>query len=252
MYFGIDIGHNCPPRDIGAVSGKHREDVYAKQVGELVINKLKRRGHLAVSVTPTTASSVSNSLIKRARRANWLRVDYFVSIHFNAAGNRSAGGSEIYVYNYHSSARSLAQAVLDKIVALGFRNRKVKTANFAVLKYTNMPAILIECCFLTNYEDMKLFDAEQMATAIVNGLVGEEEEEGISGVLRVNINTFAKPSAEQSNKINRQELYSLEVGEYKGKLLADEEAHYAVELEQEIGDRKIHYVYSGHAEFISE
>lgn len=249
MYFGIDIGHNCPPRDTGAVSGPHREDVYTKQVGELVINKLKRRGHLAVSVTPRRAYSVGNSLIQRAKRANWLRVDYFVSIHFNAAGNRSAGGSEIYVYNYHSSARTLAQAVLDKIVALGFRNRKVKTANFAVLKYTNMPAILIECCFLTNDQDMKLFDAEKMATAIVNGLVGEEEE-GIQGVLNVEVNTFAKPSTDQSRSIPPQQLYKLEVGKYKGRLLADEEAHYKVELEQEIGERKIHYIYSGHAEFI--
>ncbi|AFY55710.1 N-acetylmuramoyl-L-alanine amidase [Rivularia sp. PCC 7116] len=252
MYFGIDIGHNCPPRDIGAVSGKHREDVYTKQVGELVISKLKHRGHLAVSVTPRRAYSVGNSLIQRARRANWLRVDYFVSIHFNAAGNRSAGGTEIFVYNYHSSARTLAQAVLDKIVALGFRNRKVKTANFAVLKYTNMPAILIECCFLTNDEDMKLFDAEKMATAIVDGLVGKDEEEGIQGVLNVKVNTFAKPSTVQSRSIPNQELYNLEVGKYKGRLLADEEAHYLVELEQEIGERKVHYIYSGHAEFIAD
>ncbi len=251
MYFGIDIGHNCPP-DTGAVSGQYREDILAKQVGELVIKKLTERGHKAVSVTPITASSVMNSLRQRARKANWLRVDYFVSIHFNAFSSKSANGSEVWIYNYHSSARSLAQEVLDNIVDLGFRNRKVKAGNFAVLRYTNMPAILIECCFLTSDKDMNLFDAEKMATAIVDGLVGEEDKQGLPGVLNVKQNTVAKPSTEQSGNINREELYDLEVGKYQGKLLVDEEAHYAVELEQQIGERKVHYIYSGHAEFIAE
>ncbi|MGD1912397.1 MAG: N-acetylmuramoyl-L-alanine amidase [Rivularia sp. (in: cyanobacteria)] len=250
MYFGIDIGHNCPPYDTGAVSGPHREDVLANLVGELVISKLKERSHKAVSVTPRSASSVNSSLRQRARKANWLRVDYFVSIHFNAAGSRSANGSEVFIYNYHSSARSLAQDVLDKIVSLGFRNRKVKAKSFAVLRYTNMPAILVECCFLTSDKDMRLFNAEKMATAIVDGLVGEEEKEGILGVLKVKTNTIAKPSTDQSSSINSDELYDLGIGEYKAELLADEEGHYEVKLEQKIGQRKIHYIYSQQAEFI--
>lgn len=258
MYFGIDIGHNAPP-DTGAVFGQHREDILTKQVGELVIKKLKQRGHRAVSVTPRrtfgarTIDRIRYSLRQRARTANRLRVDYFVSIHFNAAGNRSAGGTEVFVYNSHSPAKSLAQEVLNEIVSLGFRNRRVKTGNFAVLRYTNMPAILIECCFLTSAEDMQLFNAEKMATAIVDGLVGKsDDDEGIPGTLNVNVSTYAKPSTDQASTIKREDLYNIEVGKYQGKLLADEEAHYKVELEQSIGERKVHYIYSGHAEFIAE
>jgi N-acetylmuramoyl-L-alanine amidase len=33
-----------------------------------------------------------------------------------------------------------------------------------------MPAILIECCFVDSVIDMKLLDAEKMATAIAKGL----------------------------------------------------------------------------------
>ena len=261
MYFGIDIGHNCPP-DTGAVSGKHREDVYTKQVGELVIKQLKERGHKAVSVTPRRAygarlrDRIMSSLKQRARKANRLGVDYFVSIHFNAAANRRASGSEIFVYNYHSSARTLAQEVLNRIVALGFRNRKVKTGNFAVLKYTNMPAILIECCFLTSTEDMNRFNVEQMATAIVNGLIGDPPPPtgnggSIPGILKVKVNTYAKPSTDQSSSISRQELYPIDIGEYKAILLGDEEGHYYVKLDDEqIGERKVHYIYSQHAEFL--
>ncbi|MCJ8280163.1 MAG: N-acetylmuramoyl-L-alanine amidase [Rivularia sp. ALOHA_DT_140] len=259
MYFGIDIGHNCPP-DTGAVSGRHREDVYTKQVGELVIKQLKQRGHRAVSVTPRrafgarTRDRIMNSLRQRARNANRLRVDYFVSIHFNAAANRRASGSEVFVYNYHSSARTLAQEVLNRIIALGFRNRKVKTGNFAVLKYTNMPAILVECCFLTSTEDMNRFNVENMATAIVNGLIGDpgKPDESIPGILRINVNTYAKPSTDQSSSISRGELYTIKIGEYNANLLGDEEGHYLVELDEPIGERKVHYIYAQHADFLDK
>ncbi|MEO0841490.1 MAG: N-acetylmuramoyl-L-alanine amidase [Cyanobacteria bacterium J06643_5] len=264
MYFGIDIGHNCPP-DTGAVSGIHKEDVYAKQVGELIIKQLKERGHRTAYLTPirafgfTTRSRIYNSLLQRARKANSLRVDYFVSIHFNAFSRASANGSEVLIYSRNSSAKDLAQEVLDRIVALGFRNRRVKAQNLVVLRETNMPAMLVECCFLTNDSDMERFNPETMATAIVNGLVGEEpkpdddeDDDPLVGVLRITNNTLAKPSTEQSGSIPRDELFRIKVGEYKGKLLADEEGHYAVELEQQIGDRKVHYIYSGHAEFIGE
>lgn len=263
MYFGIDIGHNCPP-DTGAVSGKHREDVYAKQVGELVIKELKARGHRVANLTPisafglTTRSRVYNSLLQRARKANSLRVDYFVSIHFNAFSRSSANGSEVLIYSRNSSSRGLAQEVLDRIVALGFRDRRVKPQNLVVLRETNMPAMLIECCFLTNHSDMERFNPQTMAAAIVNGLVGEEPEpepvddDELIGVLRITKNTVAKPSTEQSSSIPRDELFKIQVGDYKGKLLVDEESHYAVELDQQIGDRKVHYIYCGHAEFIAD
>lgn len=252
MLFAIDIGHNCPPRDIGAAHKQYREDILAKQVGELVIQKLKARGHRTILVTPRTARNVNHSLAQRAGKANRYRANYFVSIHFNAAGNTSANGSEIYIYNYHSSARGLAQEVLNNIVDLGFTNRKVKARKFRVLELTRMPAILVECCFLTSDKDMQLFNAEKMATAIVDGLVGKDEEIPIPGKLKVVNTTYAKPSTKQSRQINRGELYTIKPGEYKAKLVADEEAHYVVELQQKIGDRQVHYIYSGHCQFLPE
>lgn len=64
MKFGIDIGHNCPPRDIGA-SGIKQEDDLTKDVGTRLINKLKAAGNTVINCTPGSASSVSDSLWKR-------------------------------------------------------------------------------------------------------------------------------------------------------------------------------------------
>lgn len=252
MFFAIDIGHNCPPYDTGANTNQYNEDALNKLVGELVISKLNLRGHKAVSVTPQSAYSTDDSLMQRARKANQFGTDYFVSIHFNAFSSPRANGSEVYVYDMRSAARPLAQSVLSNITSLGFFNRGVKKARFRVLELTAMPAILIECCFITSDKDMRLFNAEKMATAIVDGLVGKEEITTISGVLKVLYTTFLKPSSDQSSNIEPSRLEVIQLGEYKAELIAKEESHYAVELENNIGSREVHYIYTGHSNFIAD
>jgi len=252
MFFAIDIGHNTPPYDTGAGTKNYSEDTLTKLVGELVISKLNQRGHKAVSVTPQSAYSTDDSLMQRARKANQIDADYFISIHFNAFSSPKANGSEVFVYDSRSAARPLAQSVLSNIVSLGFLNRGVKQARFRVLELTSMPAILIECCFISSDKDMKLFDAENMATAIVDGLVGKEEVATISGVLKVNYTTFLKPSSDQSSNINPSQLEVIQPGDYKAKLIASEESHYAVELESQIGSRPVDYIYTGHSDFIAD
>ncbi|MDB9493443.1 N-acetylmuramoyl-L-alanine amidase [Spirulina major CS-329] len=178
MKFGIDMGHNAPP-DVGASSRYGSEDRLTKEVGTQVINKLRAVGHEAVNCTPSSATSVMDSLRKRVNTANANNVDVYVSIHFNAF-NGSANGTEVYAIS--SSGGRIAQPVLDNIVRLGFANRRVKDgAHLYVLRSTNMPAILIECCFIDSEKDMKLYNTEAMVNAIVQGLAGKLPNESSSG-----------------------------------------------------------------------
>lgn len=166
MRFGIDIGHNCSP-DTGAV-GINSEDSLVASVGSRVIKKLKALGHQVIECTPELATSVRHSLAQRVATANSNDVDYFVSIHFNAF-NCKAYGTEIFAIS--QAGRNLAQKVLSEIIELGFFNRGVKDGSkLFVVKNTNAPAILIECAFCDSARDMKLFDAEEMASAIARGL----------------------------------------------------------------------------------
>jgi len=169
MKFGIDMGHNCPPKDIGA-SGVKQEDDLTKAVGTKLMAKLSAAGHSVISCTPTSASTVNESLKKRVDKANSNAVDIFVSIHFNAF-NRKASGSEVFAIS--NASQAIARSVLAEIVKLGFNNRGVKNTGFYVIKNTSMPAILIECCFIDSASDMGKFDAEEMAEAIKVGLIGD-------------------------------------------------------------------------------
>ncbi|GAB4173536.1 MAG: N-acetylmuramoyl-L-alanine amidase [Coleofasciculaceae cyanobacterium] len=169
MKYGIDIGHNCPP-DIGA-RGIRQEDNLTMEVGTRVISKLKSLGHQVVDCKPRRASSVGNSLQQRCNIANSNRVDIYVSIHFNSF-NRQANGTEVFATS--DRGRRIALPVLNNIVKLGYANRGVKNgSHLYVLQYTNMPAILVECCFCDAQQDMNRYNADNLADAIVRGLTGQ-------------------------------------------------------------------------------
>ncbi|WP_353929972.1 N-acetylmuramoyl-L-alanine amidase [Okeanomitos corallinicola TIOX110] len=178
MKFGIDMGHNCPP-DTGARGIKY-EDTLTMEVGNKVISKLKSLGHTAISCTPSSARSVSQSLGRRCDTANRNRVDVFVSIHFNAFNGR-ANGTEIFAMS--DAGRKIAQPVLNEIIKLGFFNRGVKNgSHLYVVRNTNMPGILVECCFIDSAKDMQIYDSEAMANAIVKGLTGKVASAPVSTV----------------------------------------------------------------------
>lgn len=169
MKFGIDIGHNCPP-DTG-VAGIKQEDVLTLDVGTQVISKLKALGHEVVECKPNHANTVRESLLKRCDTANNAKVDFYLSIHFNGF-NRRVNGTEIYAIS--DKASKIAQPVLDEIVKLGFFNRGIKSGtHLFVLRNTQMPAILVECCFCDAQKDMNILNTEAIANAIVKGLTGE-------------------------------------------------------------------------------
>ena len=167
----IDIGHNCYP-DIGA-SGVGDENTMNMEVGKKVISKLQALGHVVISVLPSSCSSVGNSLAQRVNKANSNGGDLYISIHFNAGGGR---GSEVWCGS--QSSVDVATKVLNELCNLGFKNREVRIQgqngyeHLYVLNNTTMPSILVESCFVDT-DDMNLYNAENIANAIVKGITGQ-------------------------------------------------------------------------------
>ncbi|AEG59381.1 N-acetylmuramoyl-L-alanine amidase [Desulforamulus ruminis] len=126
--------------------------------------------------TDTSYSHVtSTDLSIRARLANQAGADCFVSIHCNSATNNTAGGTETYHYPGSILGNTLAKAVHTCVIpALGRVDRGIKTANFAVLRETNMPACLVEMAFISNPTEEALLGSaafqETAATAIAQGI----------------------------------------------------------------------------------
>ena len=141
----IDAGHGGYDR--GGIPG---QSVSEKDMTLDVAQRLK--SVLAASgyrVVMTRDSDVFVPLGTRCAIANSYRNAIFVSVHFNSATRRGASGIETYFYSRDSL--SLASAI-HHYVAGGAPsdNRGVRRRGYYVLRRTNMPAVLVECGFLTN------------------------------------------------------------------------------------------------------
>ncbi len=230
MRYGIDIGHNCPP-DTGA-RGIKFEDNLTLDVGNRVIAKLRALGHQVVECKPDKATTVADSLRQRCDRANRAKVDVFVSIHFNAF-NRKANGTEIFAGS--TRGHQIAKPILDEIVKLGFFNRGLKNgSHLFVIGNTNMPAILVECCFIDSQKDMSIFEAEAMANAIIIGLTGKAAPEE-----KINVIPDEKNNPDNSVLRLKRALNRLQIKPANGRTLSednvyDAQAKSAVERFQEI------------------
>jgi N-acetylmuramoyl-L-alanine amidase len=116
------------------------------------------------------------ALSSRANFANRLGADLFVSIHANAALSREVEGMEVFYFPGSAAGRRAAAEVLGSLQAAfpDHRSRGVKAANLAVLRLTEMPAILAETEFLTHPGQL-LFLTDpvrqaEMAAAIAAGI----------------------------------------------------------------------------------
>ena len=170
MKIGVDCGHSLNSYDYGAI-GVQSESLITRQVGKKVMELFKQNGHEVVDCTVDNCTSLSDSLNRRVSKANSNNVDYYISIHFNAF-NGQARGTEIL---YCSSPDDKMQRILNNIVSLGYYNRGLKKdgRGLAVLQQTRMKAMLIECCFCDNKEDMARYYADDLAKAIVGGFLNK-------------------------------------------------------------------------------
>ncbi|MGC2626621.1 MAG: N-acetylmuramoyl-L-alanine amidase [Candidatus Udaeobacter sp.] len=141
----IDAGHGGFDR--GGIPGQR---VSEKDMTLDVARRLK--SVLAASgyrVVMTRDSDVFVPLGTRTAIANSNRNAIFVSIHFNSATRGGASGIETYFYSRDSLA--LASAIHHYVVGgAPSPSRGVRRRGYFVLRRTNIPAVLVECGFLTN------------------------------------------------------------------------------------------------------
>lgn len=159
FVIGVDDGHGYDTAGKRSPSG-YKENEFNHWTKVYLIEALKRCGFKIIDCSP---SRKDNSLQNRCDIANNNDCDAFVSIHFNAMGYKwqiKAEGIETYYFPGSSKGEILAKVVHHELMqGTKMNNRGVKTARFYVLRYTKMPAILVECGFMDNKEDFALMQS---------------------------------------------------------------------------------------------
>jgi N-acetylmuramoyl-L-alanine amidase len=141
----IDAGHGG--HDRGGIPGQRvPEKDMTLDVALRLRNILSANGY---NVVMTRSTDVFVPLGGRVAIANSYRNAVFVCIHFNATPRSGASGIETYFYSRDSLP--LASAI-HYYVAGGApsENRGVRRRGYYVLRRTTIPAVLVECGFLTN------------------------------------------------------------------------------------------------------
>jgi N-acetylmuramoyl-L-alanine amidase len=168
MKVCINAGHasNGNP-DPGAVgqTGLRESDVAYNIMG-LVAQYLQQAGYNTLQVQDDSLQLICN-------QSNDFEADLFISIHCNAAASDQAKGTETFAYLDGSAGYKLADCIQDQIVnSMETVDRGVKTNGFYVLRYTDCPAVLVECAFISNTDDELLLANRQddFARAIARGI----------------------------------------------------------------------------------
>lgn len=222
MKIMLDAGHGYNTPGKRSPDGL-REYEFNRAVANYAKQLLEGYNNANVSFSHSDQNDVS--LQARTDKANSLNVDVFVSIHANAFGSggwNSAGGIETYIHPSRPPvAAQLAQKMQRNLVlSTGLRNRGVKSSDFHVLRETKMDAVLVECGFMTNAQEVKLLVSETYrktcAEAIVKALADQFR-------LQPKVKPVAPPAsapiAAASNKTAR--LYKVQVGAFEEKQHAE-------------------------------
>ena len=177
----LDPGHGG--RDEGAVgpSGLLEKDAnlaIAREVKGLLVERGSRVALTRESDLPLTepGSTARTELTARVIRSKSLHPDIFVSIHCNHPGSDNrpdVAGTETYYWSPMSAQPAyLIQSALCREV--GTASRLVAPGPFRVLRETDAPRVLVECCYISSpAEEALLRDGEgrrRIAAGIVDGL----------------------------------------------------------------------------------
>ena len=190
----INPGHS--DKDPGAVGYEKERDLNVK-VSQYQQDYLLANYDCQVRMNPGTLGNLSAI----AKDANDWGADIFVSNHFNAGGG---DGWEGLVYN--SARVPLGQIFEKHAKEAGQNSRGVKLRpDLAVLRLTNMPAVLNEGAFVDNKTDIADWNED-----------GELKKLGIA---------YAKATAEflklEACKVEENVLYRVQVGAYREKANAE-------------------------------
>lgn len=101
---------------------------------------------------------------KRKEVINNCGADILVSIHQNSFPQEKYRGAQVFYYASSDNGKQLAQSIQTSLKTFvdPDNKRMVKDSNsYFILKQTNIPGVIVECGFLSNYAEAKLLSTEE-------------------------------------------------------------------------------------------
>ena len=183
----LDPGHGG--RDPGAVYNGLREKDLNMSIYRKLRSELEKLGYTVL--TSRDKDVYVDYVTERSEMVNKTDADVFISIHFNATGVPGANRSGVETYIYEpdpditprinkvahddptrlSESKRLADNIHNSVVSVaGANDRGVHGSNYAVLRETVKPAVLLELGYIDSPEYKKISD-DKYQNKLVEGIV---------------------------------------------------------------------------------
>lgn len=210
VFIGVGHGGN----DNGAVANGFKEDALNLEIALACRNELVRHG---VLVGISRIKDEADPLVDEIKECNAFNPDYAVEIHNNAGGG---DGVEIYHHFGGGKGKTLAQNILNEIVAIGQNSRGLKTKKndqgkdfYGWIRQTKAPACLVECAFIDNKTDVKIID-----TSVEQKAMGVAIAKGVLKTLGI---AYIQPKPVVTDTNVGGKIYRVQVGAYTDKANAE-------------------------------
>ena len=170
----VGVGHGG--KDSGAIGNGFREKDLNLSIALACNDVLIRHGvTVLMSRTKDEEDSISNEIAE----CNAFKPDFAIDIHNNAGGG---DGAECFYCHLSGKGKTLAENVLSEICKVGQNSRGAKTRvnsygkdYYAFIRETVAPAVIVECAFIDNPEDIQILNTDKkqvaMGTAIAKGIL---------------------------------------------------------------------------------
>ncbi len=189
----VDPGHGGFDPGKPGINGQDEKHLNLK-IALMLRNYLESAGAIVI-MTRTTDDDVdgmdgvkhkSKDMVERKKISNG--GDLLVSIHQNSFTQPSVHGAQTFFNGKSEDGKLLAHSIQDMIkryVDESNRRTAKSNTNYYVLKATEIPAVIVECGFLTNpEEEQKLNNKEyqdKMARGIYLGIIRYLEQKESEG-----------------------------------------------------------------------
>lgn len=167
----VIAGHGAG--SIGAVGGGYKECDLTRELLSLVVQEGINAGMNIDAYHPSLNAFKET---KNGRVPAYKNYDYVIELHFNSFKKTSANGTEILIHK-NEKGDSVERNILKNLCNLGFRNRGIvrrkDLLNMNTCNKLGVSYALIETCFISNPDDMKLYHAnkQKIAKAIIEGII---------------------------------------------------------------------------------
>lgn len=175
--YTVDFGHTLSGGDTGSGGNGLREEKLTREIGNLVVQGLRKEGHTVYPIQLDYANTMVESLNYRVNNIINIRPDQSISIHINAATSADATGVEVWGDNL---CKDMCIRICNNIseefnlANRGFKNGCEDLALVGLYGLSNVPALLVECFFITNSNDCNKYNAQKYADCIVSGILNKK------------------------------------------------------------------------------